>query len=158
MSTALIRHQEGIARRQAAKMQRDRAKLLEQIVNAGRGKNMAEEALLAKQARKAARIAKKEQAAEQFDREFEDQLNQSRMRAMAPAPSPIKKRATAAEKRAEKARMAAEKAKADEDARLAENAGKLVKQVMRITKKALDDGRITKTVKVRVNKCVKKIV
>lgn len=78
-------------------------------------------------------------------------------RAIASAKKPIKKRVTAAEKRAEKARLEAEKAKAEEDARLAENAGKLVKQVMRITKKALADGRITKTVKVRVNKCVKKI-
>lgn len=78
-------------------------------------------------------------------------------RAIASAKKPIKKRVTAAEKRAEKARLEAEKAKAEEDARLAENAGKLVKQVMRITKKALADGRITKSVKVRVNKCVKKI-
>jgi multidrug resistance efflux pump len=79
-------------------------------------------------------------------------------RAIASAKKPVKKRSTAAEKRAEKARLEAEKAKAEEDARLAENAGKLVKQVMRITKKALADGRITKSVKVRVNKCVKKIV
>lgn len=79
-------------------------------------------------------------------------------RAIASAKKPIKKRVTAAEKRAEKARLEAEKAKTEEDARLAENAGKLVKQVMRITKKALADGRITKSVKVRVNKCVKKIV
>lgn len=78
--------------------------------------------------------------------------------AVASTKKPIKNRVTAAEKKAEKARLEAEKAKAEEDARLAENAGKLVKQVMRITKKALADGRITKSVKVRVNKCVKKIV